>query len=89
MNGHEIIFFISFWIYILLIIGMVLAFRAYRIHKLGKDAERNWGLSRLFRRDDAPLKEIAARMDKLEQRMANIETIVLESEKHRDFERSL
>ena len=32
---------------------------------------------------------LAERMEKLERRMANLETIVLESEKHREFERAL
>lgn len=32
---------------------------------------------------------LTARMDKLEQRMANLETIVLEHEKLKNFERSL
>lgn len=33
--------------------------------------------------------EMGARLSKIEQRLGNIETIVIESEKHREFERKL
>ncbi|MCX7019942.1 MAG: hypothetical protein WCK47_05285 [bacterium] len=39
--------------------------------------------------DQARLDKFSRRLDKIEQRMANVETIVLEAEKHRQFERAL
>ncbi len=38
---------------------------------------------------DARAAEFADRMDRLERRMANLETIVLDAEKRKEFERQL
>ncbi len=39
--------------------------------------------------EDESLKEIVQRLEKIERRMANIETIVLDREKQQEFERRL
>jgi hypothetical protein len=41
------------------------------------------------RGNDAANTEMLARLEKLERRMANLETIVLDAEKKREFERAL
>jgi hypothetical protein len=37
----------------------------------------------------ARISELSRRLEKIEQRMANLETIVLDAEKNRQFDRSL
>lgn len=51
-------------------------------HKITMRAQQN-------QNSGAQNAEILARLEKLERRMSNIETIVLESEKHKQFDRAL
>jgi hypothetical protein len=39
-----------------------------------------------LKRDEGPLQDLAARLERMEKRMANIETIVLDREKLKEFD---
>lgn len=71
-----------FWL-VVLVLGCVVLVGQYNLESKKLEARK--------RRDveDDSIKEIVRRLQKIEQRMANIETIVLDREKHDEFERRL
>lgn len=64
----------------------VVAILADTITKWRKQAVRAQSLNS---DDKARLRELAAQLDRMERRMENLETILLEEEKKREFEREL
>lgn len=64
------------------IVAIVLIYKAFELTVKQRNATPN---PELIRR----LDDLAERMAKLERRMSNIETIVLEAEKHKQFDRAL
>lgn len=65
-----------------LIVAMAFTYKAYAVKMKHKVAALD---DRVLRR----LDEMAERFNKIERRLANLETIVLEREKHNEFDRAL
>lgn len=65
-----------------LIVAMAFTFKAYTLKLKHKAAALDGPVLQRF-------DELAARITRIEQRLANLETIVLESEKKREFDRAL
>jgi hypothetical protein len=70
---------------IVAIVALVLGYRFLRFAIEQGVAQKN----QRYAQAAAPASELLQRLDRLEKRMANLETIVLDREKKNEFERSL
>ncbi len=70
----------SFWTMIAVVVALGVVSEMYRARLKANQKMQN---------HTADFEQLAQSLQKLEERMANLETIVLEGEKHRRFEREL